>query len=394
VRAAQRAWLAAPILVLAGSATAQQSPAGAPATPVAQANSICGGQATCYEASDFAATITDFRTSQQGYYKLIDVTIRFTNKTANQLILGYANGSGVATDDRGNRYIIGGNNAIRGIGYVNGGSFDPRFAINPGAFGDARFELFLQGNPQVLGFNFELDLTVNEINSYQGDQHTLGGEFPLQFKGLANGAAGSAPGAVTYTNAGSVAGGGSSLASAPCANSKVQNLANGANGAVGNVQSAVASIGSIFGKKAPAAVANASVPCTNTDQSGATAAPSATAATTATGAATTTPATRAGVQNAVTSGGRGAAPVAPAKGVAKPTIPPAATTARPTTPAGTTARPVTPAPTTVKPATPAPTNVKPATPAPTTAKPAAPAANTTKPTTPANPANPQQPAKP
>ena len=81
-------------LVLAVSAFAQ-----APAAP-AQAPTICGNQPLCFEASDFAATITDFRTSLTGGYHLMDVTIRFTNKTNGLLIMGYANGSGTATDDR------------------------------------------------------------------------------------------------------------------------------------------------------------------------------------------------------------------------------------------------------------------------------------------------------
>jgi hypothetical protein len=306
-------------LVLAVSAFAQ-----APAAP-AQASTICGNQPLCFEASDFAATITDFRTSLTGGYHLMDVTIRFTNKTNNLLIMGYANGSGTATDDRGNRYVLWGGNALRGMGYVNGQQFDPKFQIRAGGYGDARFELLLQGNPQVLGFTFELDLTVNEINAFQGNQYTLGGEFPLIWKGLQNGAAGAAPGQVAVAGGGGAAG---SLTSIPCQNSTVQNVANGATNTASTVTSAVSSIGSLFGKKQqPQAAASSSptVPCT--PLGGAGAPPPTTTTTTSTGAVATKPAST-------------SAPVAPQKAAtttpAKAVTPAATTTPKPTTPPATT----------------------------------------------------------
>jgi hypothetical protein len=307
--------LAGALSTLAASAAAQT-----PAAPVAQAPTICGSSALCYEASDFAATITDFRTSMQGPYHIIDVTVRFTNKTAAPLILGYANGSGMATDDRGNRYALGGGNALRGMGVVNGQSFDPKFQINAGGYGDSRFELLLQGSPQVIGFAFELDLAVNEINSYQGNQHTLGGEFPLMWKGLQNGASGAAPGQVAYSNAGSVA-------SVPCTNTTVQNAATGAQTTVANVSTAVASIGSIFGKKQPAAASAPTVPCTAPQgmSAAAPAAPNATGTPAAPAVATTS--------------------AAPVKAASPPPAPPAAATVKKAVPVTTTTPSKTPPPT-------------------------------------------------
>jgi len=339
-------------LVLAVRAFAQ-----APAAP-AQAPTICGNQPLCFEASDFAATITDFRTSLTGGYHLMDVTIRFTNKTNNLLIMGYANGSGTATDDRGNRYVLWGGNALRGMGYVNGQQFDPKFQVRPGSYGDARFELLLQGNPQVLGFTFELDLTVNEINAFQGNQYTLGGEFPLMWKGLQNGAAGAAPGQVAVAGGGAAGGAAGSLTSIPCQNSTVQNVANGATNTASTVTSAVSSIGSLFGKKQPQAAASApAVPCT--PQGGATAtgaapagATAATTTTTSTGAVVTKPAS--------TAAPTAAAQKAVATTPAKVGTPAATTTPKPATPPATT---TTPKPTT-QPATtpPASTPPKPSSP--------------------------------
>jgi len=94
---------------------------------------ICGNNSLCQETQDFAATITSFRVSTNVYKaRLLDMTVRFQNKTNQQLILGYVNQSGTATDDRGNRSVPWGPNAYLGIGLVAGGNFDPRFVLRPG----------------------------------------------------------------------------------------------------------------------------------------------------------------------------------------------------------------------------------------------------------------------
>ena len=341
---AQHAWR-----ILAASLVAATVSAQAPAAPVAQAPTICGNQPLCYEAPDFAATITDFRTSSQG--RIIDVAVRFTNKTNQLLFLGYTNGSGVATDERGNRYVVWGGNGVRGMGLVNGQSLgDPKFQINPGAYGDTRFELALQGYPPVIGFTFELDLSVNEINAYQGNQFTVGNEFPLMWKGLANGAAGAAPGAVAYAGngpAGAGSGTTGTLASIPCQNSTVQNVANGANNTAANVQAAVSSIGSLFGKKqqpqAAASTNGPTVPCT--PQQGAATGAATAAAPTATGAA-------AGAKTTTTSTGAVVTRPAPATATAAKPAPPAATAPKPQAAVTSPAKKVTP-PVTTQPAQPA-----------------------------------------
>ncbi|MBP1621995.1 MAG: hypothetical protein H6Q07_15 [Acidobacteria bacterium] len=173
----------------------------------AQAPAICGSQPLCFEAPDFAATITSFRTSTtRNNQKVIDATVRFQNKTNQPLVLGYVNESGIATDDRGNRLVPWGPNAYRGIGLVAGNNFEPKLIIRPQGWGDAQFELVQQGFPQVVGFTYVLDLTVAQINTLEGNQHTLGGEFPLHFEALKNGSSGASPAA-----AGSVAGASSVL---------------------------------------------------------------------------------------------------------------------------------------------------------------------------------------
>src|SRR6266700_3054640 len=233
------------------AATNQSVPA-APAQPTG-ASQICGNQPLCYESADFAATITHFRTSVVNNYHIMDVTMRFQNKTQQQLILGYVVSSGVATDDRGTRSIVGGANGYHGIGLVAGGNFDPKFLVRPAGFGDAQFELVLQGWPQVIGFTYALDVSVAEINSFEGNQHTLGEEYPIHFDGLRNGAGASSPMFAGGSSLGYAGNGISNPASAmsnPC--SAVGSLGQGAGQAastVSNAANAISSLGSMFHHK-------------------------------------------------------------------------------------------------------------------------------------------------
>jgi hypothetical protein len=199
----------------------------------APAAGACGGQPFCVETSDFTATVTSFRTSLVGSSRIISVSVRFQNRTAQPLVLGYVANSGITTDERGNRYIVYGGNGFRGIGLVYGNTFDHRFTLRPAGSGDTQFEMHLQATPQNAGLNFTVDLTIDEINN-SGGQSTLGGEFPLHFEGLANGVSGSG-----------------SLAGAP------DGLAN-----------AVSNLKSIFGKKK--AVQNAATVANSTASTAAT----------------------------------------------------------------------------------------------------------------------------
>jgi hypothetical protein len=153
---------------------------------------VCGGDPNCTEVSGFAMSVVEFRASLQGNYKLLTVTLRFRNKLARPLVLGYVPGSGGATDDRGNRYLVK-DGDTRGIGYVhNRNSVDDKFAVAPGQTGDARFTL-VWGGQQLFGSTFDLDLTVREIIPAGNGQSTLGPEYPLQIVGLVDGAGARAP---------------------------------------------------------------------------------------------------------------------------------------------------------------------------------------------------------
>lgn len=232
--------------------SASTQPAASPQTGVGASNAapaqppqICGNNAFCYETNNFAATITSFRiTTDAAKRQILDLSVRFQNKTAQQLVLGYVNGSGNASDDRGNRLVPWGPNASRGLGLVYGATFDPKFAVRPAGFGDAQFEFFPQGYPQVVGFTYTLDLSVAEINTFEGNQHTLGEEFPLHFQGLRNGSAGISPGFVPGAGFGQAA---AYATSNPCT------AAGGAGSQVASTVSdtanAISNIGSLFRKK-------------------------------------------------------------------------------------------------------------------------------------------------
>lgn len=315
-------------------ATLSQAQTAAPVASPAQ-YTICGNQPLCYEAADFGATITDFRTSTQGGYKVIDVVVRFQNKTNQPLILGYVAGSGTALDDRGNRYIVWGGNGFRGIGQVYGNSFDPKFNIRPGSFGDAQFELMWAPGQTVYGMTFELNLTVDEINVVEGNQHTLGGEFPLHYRGLANGVSAAAPGQASAFNSQGLPPCGPGATALGTANSAGGQVAAGANQAVSNAANALSSFGSLFGKNKTAAAAQNATAANTAVPSTASNAPCAPAGAATGGTAGTTSMSPVGAAGAQTAGGAYPGAAAPAS-AAKTALAPGAAAK-----SGATARPLT-----------------------------------------------------
>ena len=176
------------------SAITQPSVAQTPPTPASvipvQAGSLCGGNPRCAEVSTFVATVTNLRESATGGsepYRVVSVTVRFRNLTAGTLFLGYVTGSGVLTDDRGNRYSLGRyhGSVVRGIGELGtSGSIDPKFALRAGESGDARFEFMWFPGKAIIGTRLVADLTVREIESFPGNQWQLGREHALQFRGF------------------------------------------------------------------------------------------------------------------------------------------------------------------------------------------------------------------
>ena len=172
------------------SPNAASSSGGTGSAPAAAA-SVCAGDPSCTEVSAFAMSVVEFRATLQGNWKVLTTTLRFRNKLNRPLVLGYVVGSGGATDDRGNRYIVK-DGEIRGIGLITQRA-DDKFVIAPGETGDARFTL-VWGGQGIYGSTFDLDLTVREITPVGNGQTTLGSEYPLQIVGLVDGARSAGPG--------------------------------------------------------------------------------------------------------------------------------------------------------------------------------------------------------
>jgi hypothetical protein len=288
------------------SAPAQQQTSNeTQAIPVAAQTSLCANRPLCYEGNDFVATVTEFRTSTDPRgIRIIDAMMHFQNKTNQQISLGYVEGSGSAIDDMGNRLALNSyNGGVRGMGIVAGNNVDPKFSLPAGGGGDARFELYWIPGGKLSGVNYEMELSIREMNRVEGNQWTLGDETLLHYQGLANGM-GVAP--VSNVNSAGMGSGtgatstvqsgvnafvpGQANASAPSAqpmmassgqpcppgsqtSGTLTNVANTAgaqndtaNNAVTNASAAISNLGSIFArKKKPAAApatANATAPCT------------------------------------------------------------------------------------------------------------------------------------
>ncbi len=181
------------LALLALAAFAQQ-PAAAPP--------VCASQRFCAESNSFAAIITDFRTSNVGRYKVVTAAVRFQNKLTRPVILGYVSGSGVTTDDQGNRYGVTGADGVRGIGLIANNQVDPKFLIRPGETGDTRIEMVWGwSGREVFGLNFEMEFTVREMGQLPSGQFRLGPEHPLRFRGLSNNVLSSAAPAATPAGA-------------------------------------------------------------------------------------------------------------------------------------------------------------------------------------------------
>ena len=198
------------------SPNAASSSGGAGSAPAAAA-SVCGGDPSCTEVSAFAMSIVEFRATLQGNWKVLTTTLRFRNKLNRPLVLGYVVGSGGATDDRGNRYIVK-DGEIRGIGLITQRA-DDKFVIAPGETGDARFTL-VWGGQGIYGSTFDLDLTVREITPVGNGQTTLGSEYPLQIVGLVDGARSAGPGVAQASGAAPVVASAPATGAAPASTSQ------------------------------------------------------------------------------------------------------------------------------------------------------------------------------
>jgi hypothetical protein len=116
--------------------------------------------------------------------RVVSLTVRFRNTTGGPLILGYVIGSGLVTDDLGNRYTIK-RNGVSGLGDVYSGSVDPKFALQAGESGDGKFEFTWQPGSAVPGTRFDAEFAVRELEPLAGgNQWRPGREHALLFRGF------------------------------------------------------------------------------------------------------------------------------------------------------------------------------------------------------------------
>jgi hypothetical protein len=164
-------------------------------TSSALAQGMCPGEPLCREVTKFAVTVTDFRVSPSTVgNRPVNLTVRFTNKTAQRLILGYVDGTAAAYDDRGNKYDLQNSSKVAGIGRIERSRFDPKFALEPGESADARMELnFFVNRNVIVGTAFDVEMSVREIEPVAGGQFQLGREHALSWQSLASGSGGQAP---------------------------------------------------------------------------------------------------------------------------------------------------------------------------------------------------------
>jgi len=151
------------------------------AGPVAGQAAGCAGQTGCIEVSSFIATVTGFRPAVQGSAATVALTLQFRNKSPRPLVVGYLENTGVATDDRGNRYTIA-SGEVGGIGVVSNNSFDPRFVLQPGETGEVNLQ-FVSAAAGAAGTSWNIEIGIREIDQLSEKQYRLGKTHLLQFRG-------------------------------------------------------------------------------------------------------------------------------------------------------------------------------------------------------------------
>jgi len=132
------------------------------ATAAAQASPGCAPNVPCQKVASFVASVTDVRPSVAGNNRLVAITLNVQNATDHVLRLGYVGGSGVATDERGNRYGL---LSVRGIGQIANGRFDPKFVLSPGEASTVRFEFAWQPTRgAIYGSTYDVELSLRKID--------------------------------------------------------------------------------------------------------------------------------------------------------------------------------------------------------------------------------------
>ena len=185
----------------AGAPPASTASAGAsapvPAPQVAAGEAdACAGKKGCYDAGPFVAEIVNSVATRENYsrpWHTVRMNVRFRNKSAEPIILGYVTGTAVLIDDLGNRYAPStAPEDAKGIGKVAAKSADPQFVLRPGetraaTFGQARVMRGTQ-SATVVGSSYSFDVSIAQLEViYNGQQVRTVREHSLTFPGFSLG---------------------------------------------------------------------------------------------------------------------------------------------------------------------------------------------------------------
>ncbi len=184
----------------ATSTASPDAPATTPTAGAAQAApnaAACADAQHCQAAGPLVANVVRVNVTRAGSvtaYQTVRTTVRFTNAGIEPLILGYRQGSGMVSDDKGQAYRW--SSKASGIGIVDRNQADPQFRLAPGESREAAFESTLQYNVRYAtpGTVFSHDLTIAQLAIVGPAQVRTLHEYALSFTDLRAGSAG--PGAV------------------------------------------------------------------------------------------------------------------------------------------------------------------------------------------------------
>jgi hypothetical protein len=151
-----------------------------------QAQSACAGLGGCWEAPEMAAIAKSVRTSAQGGYQFVTVTLQFFNRTATPFSLAYTHAGSVLTDNRGNRLVPQGK--VAGLPPFNNTLTPSDFSLAPGGSREATVEFSVYAPQAILGDQFDLTFATRELRPVGGNRVDPGVEHAVSIRGLTTGA--------------------------------------------------------------------------------------------------------------------------------------------------------------------------------------------------------------
>jgi hypothetical protein len=169
-----------------------EAPRPAPVTQFAGATpepDACAGKPRCYDAGPFVAEIAQVTVLREGVTfqsRLARLNIRFRNKTAQPITLGYVAGTSVLVDNFGKRFTWGSGHdtSVTGMGVVEASKANPQFVLGPGESRAATFALYRSHVPKTeldaTGYTYDVSIAQMEV-LYNGQQIRTVREHTMTF---------------------------------------------------------------------------------------------------------------------------------------------------------------------------------------------------------------------